>query len=169
VHVTFGLLTQRPSSLHFLKHSEFSQDAFFVKLRTKTPASQAIVQTLADLRVLCLRQYGGRGVDFDVHCLADRSGWFVITFNAVAPIQKVPDSYSVRALPRRLSALSVPHSTFFCAALLYGRAGRLTAQNGGFRPGQFKNPATDNLSDEYDIPCQTVDSSQVRPWPKIQK
>jgi hypothetical protein len=24
-------------------------------------------------------------------------------------------------------------------ALLYGRAGRLTAKNGGFRPGQFKN------------------------------
>jgi hypothetical protein len=24
----------------------------------------------------------------------------------------------------------------FCMALLYGRAGRLTAENGGFRPGQ---------------------------------
>ena len=24
-----------------------------------------------------------------------------------------------------------------CVALLYGRAGRLTAENGGFRPGQY--------------------------------
>jgi hypothetical protein len=26
--------------------------------------------------------------------------------------------------------------TTFCTALLYGRAGRFTAKNGGFRPGQ---------------------------------
>jgi hypothetical protein len=29
----------------------------------------------------------------------------------------------------------------FCAALLYGRAGRFTAQNGDFRPGQSTTPA----------------------------
>ena len=44
--------------------------------------------------------------------------------------------HSVRARPRRLSALSVSHSKSICMALLYGRAGRLTAENGGFRPGQ---------------------------------
>jgi hypothetical protein len=46
------------------------------------------------------------------------------------------DSKMVRSLPGRLSALSVFHSYRFCMVLLYGRAGRLTAQNGGFRPGQ---------------------------------
>jgi hypothetical protein len=42
----------------------------------------------------------------------------------------------VRARPGQLGALSVSRSksVWFCMALLYGRAGCLTAQNGGFRP-----------------------------------
>ena len=43
---------------------------------------------------------------------------------------------TVRARPRRLSALSVSRSKSFLYALLYGRVGRLTSQNGGSRPGQ---------------------------------
>jgi hypothetical protein len=43
---------------------------------------------------------------------------------------------SVRAHPGRLSAPSVSPNNVFCMALLYRRAGRLTAKNGGFRPGQ---------------------------------
>ena len=35
-----------------------------------------------------------------------------------------------------LSAVSVSHSKSVSLAFLYGRAGSLTAQNGGFRPGQ---------------------------------
>ena len=43
--------------------------------------------------------------------------------------------------PGVVNALSVSHSrslfyALFCMALLYARAGRLTSQNGGFRPGQ---------------------------------
>jgi predicted outer membrane repeat protein len=45
---------------------------------------------------------------------------------------------TVRAHPRRLSALSVPILNRFSMTLLYGRAGRLIAKNGGFRPGQVK-------------------------------
>jgi hypothetical protein len=43
----------------------------------------------------------------------------------------------VRARPGQLSALTplaFPTVNRFCTALLYGRAGRLTAPNGGFRP-----------------------------------
>jgi hypothetical protein len=37
----------------------------------------------------------------------------------------------------RLSALRIFHSkNRFCMVCLYARAGRLIAQNGGFRPGQ---------------------------------
>jgi hypothetical protein len=42
------------------------------------------------------------------------------------------------------AALAFPYENPFCMRLLYGRAGRLTAQNGGFRPGQerVEGPAT---------------------------
>jgi hypothetical protein len=43
---------------------------------------------------------------------------------------------SVRAVPGRLSALSVFLLKSILYGALYGRAGRLTAQNGGFRRGQ---------------------------------
>ena len=48
-------------------------------------------------------------------------------------------SPAVRAGPStgRLSGLSVSTVNRFCMALLYGRARRLTAENGGCRPGQF--------------------------------
>jgi hypothetical protein len=38
--------------------------------------------------------------------------------------------------PERLSAISISYVNWFCMGLLYGRAGRLTVENGGFRPGQ---------------------------------
>ena len=41
-----------------------------------------------------------------------------------------------RDLPGRLHALSVSLLNLFCMALLYGRARRLSVENGGFRPGQ---------------------------------
>ena len=34
--------------------------------------------------------------------------------------------------------------TRFCVGALYGRAGRVTALNGGFRPGQFFEKSNDN-------------------------
>ena len=37
--------------------------------------------------------------------------------------------------------LAFPIENQFCVAFLYGRAGRLTPQNGGFRPGQGAEPA----------------------------
>jgi hypothetical protein len=44
---------------------------------------------------------------------------------------------TVRAALGRLSALiAFSYENPFCMGLLYGRAGRLTAENGGFRPGQ---------------------------------
>ena len=42
---------------------------------------------------------------------------------------------TVRALPARLSALSIFHSASVCVALFCGRAGCLTSQNGGFDSG----------------------------------
>ena len=45
-------------------------------------------------------------------------------------------SRTVRAHPGRLSGLSVFNSASGLCGALYGRAWRLTAQNGGFRPGQ---------------------------------
>jgi hypothetical protein len=51
-----------------------------------------------------------------------------------------PLSHTVRALQGRLSGLRVPerfpYENQLCTGLLYGRAGRLTALFGGFRPGQ---------------------------------
>jgi hypothetical protein len=44
---------------------------------------------------------------------------------------------TVRTLLERLSALSVFIVYQFCMVLLYGHAGRLTTQNGDFRPGQY--------------------------------
>ena len=44
--------------------------------------------------------------------------------------------------------------------LLYGRAGRLTAQNGGFRPGQgldvFKNPAVAAVGKKHGVSAAQV-------------
>jgi hypothetical protein len=40
----------------------------------------------------------------------------------------------------RLTPLAFPYVNRFCMALLYGRAGRLTAKTGGFRPGQCGCP-----------------------------
>ena len=42
---------------------------------------------------------------------------------------------TVRARPGRLTTLAFPRADRFCVARLYGRAGRLTAESGGFRPG----------------------------------
>ena len=42
----------------------------------------------------------------------------------------------VRAARGGEAALAFPYKNPFCMALLHGRAGRLTAENGGFRPGQ---------------------------------
>ena len=36
-------------------------------------------------------------------------------------------------------------------ALLYGRAGRLTAKNGGFRPGQYFSKYDEDSSGELDV------------------
>ena len=49
---------------------------------------------------------------------------------------------SVRVTPGRLSALSVLRRASVCMGLLCGRAGRLTAQHGGFRRGQARRGAT---------------------------
>jgi hypothetical protein len=40
------------------------------------------------------------------------------------------------ARPGRLRPFASPTVNQFCVALLYGHAGRLTARNGDFRPGQ---------------------------------
>ena len=44
---------------------------------------------------------------------------------------------AVRARPGRLSGLRFFHSKAVLYGFVYGRAGRLTVQNGCFRPGQF--------------------------------
>jgi hypothetical protein len=38
--------------------------------------------------------------------------------------------------PRAFKPFAFPTSNQCCVAFFYGRAGRLTAENGGFRPGQ---------------------------------
>jgi hypothetical protein len=52
---------------------------------------------------------------------------------------------TVRARPGRLSVLAVSTVNRFCVGLLYGRAGRLTAQNGGSRPGQLPVSAAEQV------------------------
>jgi hypothetical protein len=64
---------------------------------------------------------------------------FMLTKGPATPIPWLEKLSTVRALSGRLSALSVSHSKSFFMALLYGRAGRLTAQNGGLRRGQSTN------------------------------
>jgi hypothetical protein len=68
---------------------------------------------------------------------------------------------TVRARPGRLSALSVSHGKSCCMALLYGRAGRLTAP---CRPGQYGGElALVNTQEEYaDPPCL---ATQAKPEP----
>ena len=58
------------------------------------------------------------------------------TFTDGARFRQMP----VRARPGRLSTLIIafPMVNRVCAAFLCGRAGRLTAQNGDFRPGQWE-------------------------------
>jgi hypothetical protein len=71
-----------------------------------------------------------------------------VVADALAP---EPEQLNVRARPRRLSVsiLVFPAVNRFCMALLYGRAGRLTAKTGGFRPGQWSDqpPDTDRGDD----------------------
>ena len=60
------------------------------------------------------------------------------------PRDCVGGATTVRARPGRLSALAAfSYENPFCMGLLYGRAGRLTAKNGGFRRGQCPNPTGD--------------------------
>jgi hypothetical protein len=47
---------------------------------------------------------------------------------------------TVRALPGRLSGVCVPHSISGWHGAFVWRTGRLTVQNGGFRPGQWNVP-----------------------------
>jgi hypothetical protein len=61
-----------------------------------------------------------------------------LIMDAVEALHDVQHAYTVRACPGRLGALSAFHNKLrLCTALLYGRAGRLTAHTGGFRPGQM--------------------------------
>ena len=46
---------------------------------------------------------------------------------------------SVRARPARLRTVSVSRLNRICMARLHGRARRVTAQNGGLRPGQYES------------------------------
>lgn len=83
-------------------------DAFYIKLVTARPSKNSIVEMLTELRVLLLNRWGQKGVDFDVHCvaathhLADEGTEgrentvdldYVVTFNAVAAIEKVRSMY----------------------------------------------------------------------------
>jgi hypothetical protein len=67
---------------------------------------------------------------------------------------------TVRARLGRFSALSVPYrfsyENPFCTGLLYGRAGRFTTKNGGFRPGQACPSARNVLT--------LVSSRDLRRW-----
>jgi hypothetical protein len=66
----------------------------------------------------------------------DYLGIVLLIYGAMFP------SFHCPGPPGHVSALSVFHSKSICMGLLYGRAGRLTAENGGFRPGQFCSTAT---------------------------
>eukprot|EP01104_Vermistella_antarctica_P015176 TRINITY_DN4921_c0_g2_i8.p1 TRINITY_DN4921_c0_g2~~TRINITY_DN4921_c0_g2_i8.p1 ORF type:complete len:973 (+),score=162.40 TRINITY_DN4921_c0_g2_i8:616-3534(+) len=64
-------------------------DAFYVKLRTRNPANPALVEHLQDLRLLLLRHFGGRLIDFCVSALPQGgNGWFVIAFAPISMIEK---------------------------------------------------------------------------------
>ena len=62
------------------------QDAFFVKITTQTPASEAVVGMLIALRIAMLREFH-RTVDFNLKATPDESGWFVLTLSPIANIE----------------------------------------------------------------------------------
>ena len=70
---------------------------------------------------------------------------------------------SVRALPGRLSDLSVSHSRSVVYGDLYGRAGHLIAKNGGFRPGQVAAPTVKLLLEFGADPDQVPPSCNYAP------
>jgi hypothetical protein len=66
----------------------------------------------------------------------ERTPWIMV-------MSHFPIYHSVRAAQGRLSGISISHrksilygACSFCMGLLHGRANRLTAENGGFGPGQ---------------------------------
>jgi hypothetical protein len=63
--------------------------------------------------------------------------------HARLPLARLKAAPRVTVRPRlgRLSALAFPAVNRFCMALVYGRAERLIAKNGGFRPGQVCDEA----------------------------
>jgi hypothetical protein len=93
-------------------------------------------QRLAGLRVLEL----GSGVGA-ASVAAARGGARVVATDLEARSLAL----TVRVVLGQLSTLRVSYENSFCMGLLYGRAGRLTAENGGFRPRQAANAALNGV------------------------
>jgi hypothetical protein len=76
---------------------------------------------------------------------------------------------TVQAAQGRLSALSVSYENPFCMGLLYGRPGCLTAENGGFRPGQFQIAVRSTTALNGVVVNLTSDLGRRRSGPDIQR
>jgi hypothetical protein len=57
--------------------------------------------------------------------------------------------------------LAFSYENPICMGLLYGRAGRLTAENGGFGPGQF---SADSVECTHDKKCRVSFYMKGRAW-----
>lgn len=152
-------------------------------------------------RVMLINRYGGKGVDFDVHCvvathhMADEGHDhdsadldYVVTFNPVASIEKVrtvtvtPAVHSVfvvclvclsfvgsvvriacvvcalaplRSCDTRIHMVALAGWAACCHAVHHHA--NMQVEGKGY---SFRNTASSQLSDEFNLPCQTVDSSQ---------
>lgn len=112
-------------------------DAFFLKLVTAHPAKQALVETLIELRMLLLHRYGGRGCDFDVHCCVAEESALVSSEGSL-------ESTGDLALDYEFVVTFAPVSA-------------IEKIEGGYT---YRNTSAKTLSTDFNIPCQTVDSSQ---------
>lgn len=64
-----------------------SPDALFVSIRTRRPAALPIVSFLQDLRVVLLRKFGGRTLDFNIKAVPEGTGWFRVTFAPITMLE----------------------------------------------------------------------------------
>lgn len=92
-------------------------DAFYVQLLTRRPMEVALVQTLQELRIGLLREFGARNMDFDVHALPvyepkGGPGLFCVTFAPIAAMVRQADKSFVNKVSKRSSIeFNVPVNT----------------------------------------------------------
>ena len=122
-------------------------DGFFVRLsHVARPSDPRILELLTQLRLMMLREFGGHNVDFDVHALKEQP-----TFNK----QDSHVAGGPGGAGGRVYAGGCPTQGFI---VTFAPVAPMQWQQ---ESRTYLNPATGkSSSDGYDLPCETVDSSQ---------